>query len=59
MITKSKEDGKKPIQKKMKKKGVKKPKNLLPMFVKIKLGIKSIALLNAKKHLSSVLFYKY
>ena len=48
MITKSKEDGKKPIQKKMKKKGVKKPKNLLPMFVKIKLGIKSIALLNAK-----------
>ena len=36
------------VLKKMKKKRVKKPKNLLLMFVKVKLGIKRIVLLNAK-----------
>ena len=35
------------VLKKMKKKGVKKAKNMLLMFVKVKLGVKKIVLVNA------------
>ena len=36
------------VLKKLKKKGVKKAKNMLLMFVKVKLGVKKIVLVNAK-----------
>ena len=35
------------VLKKLKKKGVKKAKNMLLMFVKVKLGVKKIVLVNA------------
>ena len=36
------------VLKKLKKKGAKKAKNMLLMFVKVKLGVKKIVLVNAK-----------